>query len=86
MRLALQPLDDADVVLVTGLLRRHLDETGSPVAAQALEDPEAVRTRFTRLLPTEYARVREALSKAAAEGLDPTAPGVWERILEVAHG
>ncbi|OJV58245.1 MAG: glutamate synthase subunit alpha [Cellulomonas sp. 73-145] len=84
--LALQPLDDADVVLVTGLLRRHLDETGSPVAAQLLEDPEAVRTRFTRLLPTEYARVREALSKAAAEGLDPTAPGVWERILEVAHG
>ncbi|BDO42031.1 glutamate synthase large subunit [Cellulomonas sp. NTE-D12] len=84
--LALQPLDDADVVLVTGLLRRHLDETGSPVAAQLLEDPEAVRARFTRLLPTEYARVREALSKAAAEGLDPTAPGVWERILEVAHG
>ncbi|WP_263730411.1 glutamate synthase large subunit [Cellulomonas sp. SG140] len=84
--LALQPLDDSDVVLVTGLLRRHLDETGSPVAAQLLEDPEAVRARFTRLLPTEYARVREALSKAAAEGLDPTAPGVWERILEVAHG
>ncbi len=84
--LALQPLDEADVALVTGLLRRHLEETGSPVAAQLLEDPDTVRQRFTRLLPTEYARVREALTKAAAEGLDPTAPGVWERILEVARG
>ncbi len=84
--LALQPLDDDDVALVTALLRRHLEETGSPVAAQLLEDPEDVPTRFTRLMPTEFARVREALAKAEAEGLDPTAPGVWERILEVARG
>jgi glutamate synthase (NADPH/NADH) large chain len=36
--------------------------------------------------PREYARVRVALAKAEADGLDPTAPGVWESILEVARG
>ncbi len=84
--LSLAPLDDEDAALVERLLRTHAEETGSPVAAQLLEDPAGTRTRFTRLLPTEYARVRSALATAEAEGLDPTAPGVWDKILEVARG
>ncbi|MDM7856360.1 glutamate synthase large subunit [Cellulomonas alba] len=84
--LALEPLDDEDFALVTLLLRAHLEETGSPVAAQLLEDADATRARFTRLLPTEYARVRRALAQAEADGLDPAAPGVWDKILEVARG
>ena len=68
------------------LLRAHHEETGSPVAAQLLEDFPSTRARFTRLLPTEYARVRRALAQAEADGLDPAAPGVWDQILEVARG
>jgi len=84
--LALDPLEDADWTLVERLLRAHSEETGSPVAAQLLEDRTATRARFTRVLPTEYARVREALAKAESEGLDPGAPGVWDGILAVARG
>jgi len=84
--LALEPLDDEDWALVERLLRAHGDETGSPVAAQLLEDTDATRARFTRVLPTEYARVRDALAQAEAEGVDPGAPGVWEGILAVARG
>ncbi|WP_029287458.1 glutamate synthase large subunit [Cellulomonas sp. HZM] len=84
--LTLAPLDDDDAALVESLVRAHLEETGSPVAAALLDDPAAARARFTRLLPAEYARVRGALAKAEAEGLDPAAPGVWDQILEVARG
>ena len=84
--LMLEPLDDEDAVLVERLLRVHHEETGSPVAAQLLEEPAATRVRFTRLLPTEYARVRTALAQAEAQGLDPAAPGVWDTILEVSRG
>ena len=84
--LALDALDDEDWELVTGLLRRHAEETGSPVAEELLAEPERTRSRFTRLLPTEYARVRRALAQAEADGLDPSAPGVWDQILEVARG
>ncbi|RHA43099.1 glutamate synthase large subunit, partial [Cellulomonas rhizosphaerae] len=84
--ISLDPLDDEDFALVEQLIRAHHEETGSPVAAQLLDDPAATRARFTRLLPTEYARVRRALAKAEADGLDPAAPGVWDQILEVARG
>ena len=84
--LSLEPLGDEDAVLVEELLRRHLAETGSPVAEELLADPEATRARVTRVLPTEYARMRRALAQAEADGLDPAAPGVWNEILEVARG
>ncbi|MCR6689909.1 glutamate synthase large subunit [Cellulomonas sp.] len=82
--LSLDALDDEDAALVESLLRRHLEETGSPVAAELLAGDW--RPRFTRLLPTEFARVRRALAQAEADGVDPTAPGMWDRILEVARG
>ena len=82
--LSLAPLDDEDAAVVGDLLRRYAEETGSPVAAELLEGDW--RSRFTRVLPTEYARVRRALAQAEADGLDPAAPGVWDQILEVARG
>ncbi|WP_066588072.1 glutamate synthase large subunit [Cellulomonas timonensis] len=84
--LALEPLDDEDAAIVDDLLRRHLAETSSPVAEELLADPAATRARITRVLPTEYARMRRALAQAEADGLDPAAPGVWNEILEVARG
>jgi glutamate synthase (NADPH/NADH) large chain len=84
--LLLDPLDDVDAALVEGLVRTHLEETGSTVAAELLEDFDAARARFTRILPAEFARVRKALAQAELDGLDPAAPGVWDQILEVARG
>ncbi|QDW63269.1 glutamate synthase large subunit [Oerskovia sp. KBS0722] len=84
--LLLDALDDADAALVEGLVRTHLEETGSTVAAELLEDFDAARARFTRILPAEFARVRKALAQAELDGLDPAAPGVWDQILEVARG
>jgi len=83
--LELAPLDDADAAVVETLLRRHVEETGSPGAAALLEDP-GWRERFTRVLPLEYARMTRALAQAQADGLDPSAPGVWDHILEVSRG
>ncbi|GAA1734740.1 glutamate synthase large subunit [Isoptericola hypogeus] len=84
------PLDDADWATVQGLLRRHLDETGSPVAAELLEE-QGVRDRFSRVLPLGWARVRAALAESEAAGVtlgegDDFDPSLWEQIMEVARG
>jgi len=84
--LSITPLDDADTATVMALLARHHEETGSPRAAELLADEAAVRARFTRVLPHEYARMTLALQKAKADGLDPATPGAWDEILEVARG
>jgi len=83
--LELAPLDEADVAVVGELLRQHVEETASPGAAALLED-ESWPERFTRVLPLEFARMTRAMAQAEAEGLDPSAPGVWDHILEVSRG
>jgi glutamate synthase (NADPH/NADH) large chain len=82
----LAPLDDTDAALVESLLRRHAEETGSPRAAELLADLPAALARFTRVLPTDYDRMRKAMAQAEAEGLDLLAPGVWDHVLEVSRG
>ncbi|ACQ80468.1 Glutamate synthase (ferredoxin) [Beutenbergia cavernae DSM 12333] len=84
--LLLSPPDADDAERIEALLRRHVEETSSPVGAALLSDLEGTLARVTRVLPAEYARVRDAMARATAEGLDPTSPGVWEQILEVSHG
>ena len=83
--LRLSPLDDEDAAVVGALLTRHVEETGSPGAQELLAAPDW-RSRFTRVLPEEYARMTRAMAQAQAEGLDPAAPGVWDHILEVSRG
>jgi glutamate synthase (NADPH) large chain len=66
------------------LVRRHRDETGSPVAEALLADwPSAVR-RFTEVMPTDYKRVLAARERAAAEGLDDDDTAT--RMMETLHG
>ncbi|MFE7405856.1 glutamate synthase large subunit [Isoptericola sp. NPDC057559] len=84
------PLEDEDWDRVRGLLERHLAETGSPVAAELLEDAGS-RARFSRVLPAGWARVRAALADAEAAGKtlgegDDFDPAMWEQIMEVARG
>ncbi len=75
----LESLTDEDVEFVRDVLRRHAEETESPVATALLEswDP----TRFTKVMPRDYRRVLEAERRALAEGLDPA-----EAVMEAARG
>ena len=63
------------------LVRRHGEETGSPVAAALLADWPAALARFTRIMPVDYQRVLDARAAAEREGRD-----VVEAIMEAARG
>ena len=74
-------LDDADVEVLSGLLRSHQEHTGSPVAERLLADPAALPGRFTKVMPRDYARVLAASAAAERDGRD-----VLAAIMEASHG
>jgi glutamate synthase (NADPH/NADH) large chain len=84
--ITLGPLDSEDEVIVRDLLEQHLAHTESPRARELLGDWPAAAQRFTRVLPAQYARVREALAEIEISGGDLTAPGAWAEFLEVTGG
>jgi len=77
----LQPLGDDDVGFLQELLGRHLEETGSAVAARLLADWPAAVPRFSRVMPTDYQRVLTAAQQAEQEGRD-----VNEAVMAAARG
>jgi len=70
------------------LLERHVEMTGSPVAAELLANPAP--SRFTRIRPSGWARIREAIEDATAGGTMPDEanwnPTKWSEMLAYAHG
>ena len=82
----LGPLGSGDREIVTDLLTRHLEETGSPLAARLLEQGQAALDEFVMLTPRDYKAVLNTRDEAMAEGLDPDGDEVWRRILEVTGG
>jgi len=72
--------DDAD--RLHELVKRHGEETGSPVAEDLLADWSAAVARFTKVLPRDYARVLSARAEAQSEGLDDDA--TTQRMMEAA--
>jgi glutamate synthase (NADPH/NADH) large chain len=84
--LTLSPLGSADVEILTDLLTRHRDETGSGLAKRMLENLDETVSRFTKVLPRDYAAVLATRQEAVAEGLDPDGDVVWGRIMEVTGG
>jgi glutamate synthase (NADPH/NADH) large chain len=66
------------------LVVKHLEETGSEVAAGLLDDWAAALARFTLVMPSDYKRVLEAQEEALEEGLDEDEAAA--RIMEVLHG
>ncbi|MBK8459599.1 MAG: glutamate synthase large subunit [Micropruina sp.] len=77
------PLTPAQVDRVTELLHRHVDETGSAVAARLLAEGR-IADRFTAVVPRDYARVMAARDQAEAAGLDQEA--TTKKMMEAAHG
>jgi glutamate synthase (NADPH/NADH) large chain len=80
---ALEP-SGADLELLAKLITRHGEETGSEVAADLLQDWDQAKTRFTKVLPRDYARVVAARELALSEGLDEAT--TTTRMMEAAHG
>ncbi|MFG1908221.1 glutamate synthase large subunit [Kribbella sp. NPDC048928] len=69
----LLPLTEAESDLLQDLVQRHLEETGSELAAKLLADWEAAGSRFTTVMPRDYARVLAAKAAAERDGLDEDA-------------
>ncbi len=80
----LRPVRGEAVEELRGLVRRHQEETGSPLAAALLADWESAVHRFTEVMPSDYKRVLEARAEAVEEGL--TDDEAAARIMEVLHG
>ncbi|GAB2446765.1 glutamate synthase (NADPH/NADH) large chain [Conyzicola lurida] len=84
--LTLLPLGSADVEILTDLLQRHFDETGSAVARRMLDNLDETVEKFVKVLPRDYAAVIATRQTAVDEGLDPDGDIVWSRIMEVTGG
>ncbi|MFW8744886.1 glutamate synthase-related protein, partial [Mesorhizobium japonicum] len=84
--LELLPLESGDAEILLDLLRAHLTETDSAVAAGLLEQPEAGIARFTKVLPRDYAAVLKTRQEAVDAGLDPDGDATWRKILDVTGG
>lgn len=59
---------DADFLLET--VELHFAETGSPVAKELLADWTAALARISKIMPTDYKRVLQAVEAARIEGRD----------------
>jgi glutamate synthase (NADPH/NADH) large chain len=77
----LDPMDDEDVEWLRGIIRRHLDETGSAVARRILDRWHDNVRWFVKVMPKDYKRVLEAAAIAEERGED-----VLEAIMASAHG
>jgi glutamate synthase (NADPH/NADH) large chain len=63
-------LDEADAGFVQGVVRRHFEETESPVAQALLDEWSGSIARFSKVMPRDYKRVLEVGAAAQAEGRD----------------
>lgn len=63
----LVPLElDEDIDLVQGLLRKHIEATGSERAQWVLENWHQLQSKFVKVYPRDFRRVIEARKEAAA--------------------
>jgi len=67
-----------------GILRRHGEETDSPVAAALLEDWPTSVGRFTEVMPNDFRKVLEAKAAAEAAGLGEQEAAT--AMMEALHG
>jgi glutamate synthase (NADPH/NADH) large chain len=82
----LMELDDEDAAQLHALVSEHRAQTESGVAWRLLQDWDAARARFTKVLPRAYARVVTVRKEAELEGLDLDGEEVWARIMEASNG
>jgi glutamate synthase domain-containing protein 3 len=78
---ALQRLEEDDLLWLREIVAKHAQYTGSTVARSVLSDWPRRSAQFTKIMPTDYQRVLEATRMAKAEGRD-----VDTAIMEASRG
>jgi glutamate synthase (NADPH/NADH) large chain len=76
-----EPLTGEDSFFVENLIRRHLVETESAVAARLLENWSVEINDFVKVMPRDYRRILEATRAAEAAGRSADSA-----VMEAAHG
>jgi glutamate synthase (NADPH/NADH) large chain len=77
----LQPVPAEDSEPLLKIISKFFAETGSKVADSLMKDWQTSLTRFTRVMPRDYARVLKVISNAESSGKD-----VSTAIIEVLNG
>lgn len=67
---------------VYDLVKRHAEQTGSDFAAELVKDWDNTAKRITRIVPSRYVAMCEAMEKAEKKNIDFSTPGVWEETFE----
>jgi glutamate synthase domain-containing protein 3 len=69
----LDPLEDpADISFVRAAIERHVEYTGSELGIRVLNDFDALRPVFVKVMPRDFKRVLNAQARAAAAGREAT--------------
>jgi len=69
----LEPLEDpADVAFVQNIIESHVKYTGSDLGKRILNDFDALKTVFVKVMPRDFKRVLHAQARAAAAGREAT--------------
>ena len=62
--------DPVEISEVKGMIQKHADYTGSPLASEILEDWENMCPQFVKVMPQDYKRILDALEEAQTEGFE----------------
>jgi glutamate synthase (NADPH) large chain len=62
-----QHLNQPDEVILKGLIENHANLTGSPRAKEILADWTNMRSKFVKVMPTEYKRALTELATAGSK-------------------
>lgn len=66
----IEPVDDADLSVLSDLMGRYAVTTGSERAIALIEAPASWKDRFVKVMPRDYRRVLEVMRRALEEGVD----------------
>ena len=81
--LRVEPLREEDAIELRAILARHAELTGSTVAEGLLQTD---LQRVSKLVPRDWAMVRDIRLDAERQGVDPDSDNIWRKILEVTGG
>ena len=81
--LRVEPLREEDAIELRAILARHAELTGSTVADGLLQTD---LQRVSKLVPRDWAMVRDIRLDAERQGVDPDSDNIWRKILEVTGG
>ena len=80
----IEHLEDEDVDFLESTLRKHVEYTGSAVAARLLDDWDEAIEKFRKVMPRDYHRVLHVMREAEAAGLSEEE--TLKRVMESSHG